>query len=75
MRVFESAYVLGGIDDALRTGGAVPIQPWPDDQDVPRSFDSVWDGRDFFFGGYLRFSDRDLDTLLLLYGATLLAGL
>jgi phospholipid/cholesterol/gamma-HCH transport system substrate-binding protein len=75
MRVFQSAYVMGGVDDALRTGSDVPVQPWPDEQDVPQSLDHVHEGRDYFVGGYLRFSDRDLDTLLLLYGAAIFATL
>jgi hypothetical protein len=75
MRVFQSAYVMAGVDDALLAGKDLPIQPWPAGQDVPQSLDSVHYGRDYFVGGYLRFSDRDLDTLLLLYGAVIFATL
>jgi ABC-type transporter Mla subunit MlaD len=75
MRLYQSVYVMGGVDDVLRNGQDVPIQPWPADQPVPQALSRVHDGRDYFVGGYLRFSDRDLDLLLLLYGAAIFSTL
>jgi phospholipid/cholesterol/gamma-HCH transport system substrate-binding protein len=75
LKVLQSAYVMAGVDDVLRDGIVLPVAPWPADQDVPQALDHVHDGRDYFVGGYLRFSDRDFDTLLLLYGAVIFSTL
>jgi phospholipid/cholesterol/gamma-HCH transport system substrate-binding protein len=75
LKVFESVYIIGGIDDALLEGGEVPVAPWPDGNDVPIQFEKVPFGRDFFLGVNLRFDERDVNSLLLLYGAVLAAVL
>ena len=46
---FSHMYIVGGIDDAIN--------------DRPK--DGTGGGRDFFFGGQLRFSDDDLKNLLI----------
>lgn len=75
LEVFHGVYVLAGIDDALRPGGTVPIEPWPTSQDVPTQFRELRYGRDAFLGFELRFRDEDLNTLLALYGAALISAL
>jgi len=39
--------------------------------DVPIQFDSFRYGRDYFFGGMLRFNDEDLSALLSVGGSAL----
>jgi phospholipid/cholesterol/gamma-HCH transport system substrate-binding protein len=75
LKVFESVYIMGGVDDALLDGGEVPVAPWPDGNDVPVQFEEVPFGRDYFLGLNLRFDERDVNSLLLLYGAVLAAVL
>jgi phospholipid/cholesterol/gamma-HCH transport system substrate-binding protein len=75
LKLFESVYILGGVDDALLDGGEVPVAPWPDGNDVPIQFEKVPYGRDYFLGVNLRFDERDVNSLLLLYGAVLAAVL
>jgi hypothetical protein len=72
LQVFQSVYVLGGIDDALAPGGELPIRA--SSSDVPRQLESLRYGRDYQIGFDLRFTDRDVPALLRLYGA-FLAGL
>jgi len=73
LELFHKLYVLGGVDDVLREGGDVPIQPWPAGQDVPTQFREVRFGRDLFAGLVLRFDERDINSILLVYGAVLSA--
>ncbi|MBK7534083.1 MAG: MCE family protein [Myxococcales bacterium] len=69
LRLFHHLYILGGVDEILntpayldiRTGGAA----------VPEQFSELRYGRDYFFGGMLRFSDEDLSALLTVGGSAL----
>jgi len=73
LAVFRQVYVIGGIDDALVAGGLQPVQPWPAGADVPTQFEEVHYGRDFFAGLELRFTDTDINRLLLVYGGVIAA--
>ncbi|HEX4417169.1 MAG TPA: MlaD family protein [Kofleriaceae bacterium] len=70
--VFRSIYILAGVDDALNTPGYLPVITA--NPGVPKVFDSVRYGRDYFLGATLSFTDADLSVLLRVYGA-LLVGL
>jgi phospholipid/cholesterol/gamma-HCH transport system substrate-binding protein len=75
LQLFKYIYFTGGVDDLLNPGGYLPIAQWPAAQDVPRFFNEVRYGRDYFFGGMINISDADLASMLRIYGALLLAGL
>lgn len=70
--VFRSVYIIAGVDDALNSPGYLSITPG--NADVPKVFDAVRYGRDYFVGTTLQFTDADLAVLLRVYGA-LLVGL
>jgi phospholipid/cholesterol/gamma-HCH transport system substrate-binding protein len=72
LAVFRSIYVLAGVDDALNKPGYLRILP--DNQEVPKQFDRMRFGRDYFAGAMLYFTDEDISVLLRVYGA-LLVGL
>ncbi len=65
--VFRSIYILGGIDDALSAPGTLQIVKG--NSPVPKQFDTLRYGRDYFFGATLHFDDADLATLIRVYGA------
>jgi phospholipid/cholesterol/gamma-HCH transport system substrate-binding protein len=67
--VFRHVYVLGGVDDVLNTPRNLPIVEG--DSQVPIQFNSYRYGRDYFFGGMLRFNDEDLSALLAVGGSAL----
>jgi phospholipid/cholesterol/gamma-HCH transport system substrate-binding protein len=72
LAVFRSIYLIAGIDDVLNEPGYLPIDQG--NTDVPKQFEEVRYGRDWFLGAELHFDDADLSTLLRVYGA-LLVGL
>jgi phospholipid/cholesterol/gamma-HCH transport system substrate-binding protein len=72
LAVFRSLYVLGGVDDALNQPGYLSIVSG--NSDVPKQFDKVRYGRDYFLGATLVVNDADIAVLLRVYGA-LLVGL
>lgn len=69
LRLFHHLYILAGVDDLLNqpeylnisAGGAA----------VPEQLAEYRYGRDYFFGGMLRFSDEDLSALLTVGGSAL----
>jgi phospholipid/cholesterol/gamma-HCH transport system substrate-binding protein len=65
--VFRHVYVLGGIDELLNTPTNLPIIKGT--SQVPIQFDTFRYGRDYFFGGMLRFNDEDLSALLAVGGS------
>jgi hypothetical protein len=67
--VFRHIYVLGGVDELLNTPATLPIVKG--DSGVPIQFDTLTYGRDYFFGGMLRFNDEDLSALLTVGGSAL----
>ncbi len=69
VEVFRSLYILGGIDDALNAPGRLAINTGT--AVVPNQFDTLRYGRDYFFGGMLRFNDEDLAALLTIGGSAL----
>ncbi|HET9620656.1 MAG TPA: MlaD family protein [Kofleriaceae bacterium] len=71
--VFRTLYILAGVDDALNTPGYLPVIT-ASNPAVPKVFDAVRYGRDYFLGATLSFTDADLAILIRVYG-TLLAGL
>jgi phospholipid/cholesterol/gamma-HCH transport system substrate-binding protein len=66
--VFRTLYVLAGVDDALNSPGYLPVIT-ASTPAVPKVFDSVRYGRDYFIGATLSFTDADLAVLIRLYGA------
>lgn len=70
LAVFRSLYVLAGVDDALNAPGYLAIRTG--NTSVPKSFDQLRHGRDYFFGATLAMSDVDITTLLRIYGALLI---
>jgi phospholipid/cholesterol/gamma-HCH transport system substrate-binding protein len=72
LAVFRSVYVLAGIDDALNSPGYLSVISG--NTNVPKTFDQVRYGRDYFVGTTLVFNDADIAVLLRVYGA-LLVGL
>ena len=72
LAVFRSVYILAGIDDALNSPGYLSVVSG--NTSVPRTFDQVRYGRDYFVGTTLVFNDADIAVLLRVYGA-LLVGL
>jgi phospholipid/cholesterol/gamma-HCH transport system substrate-binding protein len=71
--IFRTLYVLAGVDDALNKPGYLPVIT-ASTPAVPKVFDSVRYGRDYFLGATLSFTDADLSVLIRVYGA-LLVGL
>ncbi|HEX4421449.1 MAG TPA: MlaD family protein [Kofleriaceae bacterium] len=67
--LFRHLYVLGGVDELLNKPAELPIVTG--NSDVPTQFDSLRYGRDYFFGGMLRFNDEDLAALLTVGGSAL----
>ena len=65
--VFRHVYVLGGVDELLNTPTNLSIVKGA--SDVPVQFDTFRYGRDYFFGGMLRFNDEDLSALLAVGGS------
>ena len=66
--------MVAGVDDVITTPGALPIGPWPVDQDVPIQFLELRYGRDYYAGAMLSLTDADLAAILRVYGA-LIVGL
>jgi phospholipid/cholesterol/gamma-HCH transport system substrate-binding protein len=73
LHVFETLYINAGIDEVLTTPGTFPVNTGG--QDVPTLFETYSYGREPFLGATLQFRDDDLDELLLLYGAIIVAAL
>ncbi|MBK7535636.1 MAG: MCE family protein [Myxococcales bacterium] len=69
LAVFRSLYVLAGVDQALTAPGELPVAAGG--PPVPRVFERVHYGRDYFFGASLALSEDDLALLLRVYGAML----
>jgi phospholipid/cholesterol/gamma-HCH transport system substrate-binding protein len=67
--VFRHLYVLGGVDELLNSPNTLQI--FKGTSDVPIQFDSFRFGRDYFFGGMLRFNDEDLSALLTVGGSAI----
>jgi phospholipid/cholesterol/gamma-HCH transport system substrate-binding protein len=67
--VFRHLYVLGGVDELLNTPNTLQIITGA--SDVPIQFDTFTYGRDWFFGGMLRFNDEDLAALLTVGGSAI----
>lgn len=70
--VFRSIYILAGVDDVLNAPGELPIRTG--NTPVPKVFETVKFGRDYFLGASLHFTDAELATILRFYGA-LIGGL
>jgi phospholipid/cholesterol/gamma-HCH transport system substrate-binding protein len=67
--LFHHIYVLGGIDDLINHPNKLPIIEGA--SGVPVQFNTFQYGRDYFFGGMLRFNDEDLSALLSVGGSAL----
>jgi phospholipid/cholesterol/gamma-HCH transport system substrate-binding protein len=67
--LFHHIYVLGGIDELINHPNQLPIIQGA--SGVPVQFNEFHYGRDFFFGGMLRFNDEDLSALLSVGGSAL----
>ncbi|HEY0992047.1 MAG TPA: MlaD family protein [Kofleriaceae bacterium] len=67
--VFRHLYVLGGVDELLNKPNTLQIITGA--SDVPIQFDTFTYGRDWFFGGMLRFNDEDLAALLTVGGSAI----
>ena len=67
--VFRHLYVLGGVDELLNKPDTLSIVKGS--SDVPIQFDTFTYGRDWFFGGTLRFNDEDLAALLTVGGSAI----
>ena len=67
--VFRHVYILGGVDELLNTPTQLSIVKGT--SQVPIQFDTFTYGRDYFFGGMLRFNDEDLSALLTVGGSAL----
>ncbi len=68
-RVFGQLFILAGLDDVLNPGKEYTIAPIG--SDVPKTLDTIYLGRDYYFGATLRFTDRDLAALLRIGGRAL----
>jgi phospholipid/cholesterol/gamma-HCH transport system substrate-binding protein len=71
LAVFRSIYIMAGVDDALNDPGELPVITG--NTTVPKTFETLKYGRDYFVGASLHFTDADLSTILRFYGA-LIAG-
>ncbi|MEZ4358839.1 MAG: MlaD family protein [Kofleriaceae bacterium] len=69
LRMFHHLYILAGVDEVLNEPGFLSIRAG--NNMVPTQFDELRYGRDYFFGGMLRFSDEDLSALLTVGGSAL----
>jgi phospholipid/cholesterol/gamma-HCH transport system substrate-binding protein len=67
--LFRHIYVLGGVDELLNAPNNLQIVKGT--SSVPVQFDTFRYGRDYFFGGMLRFNDEDLSALLAVGGSAL----
>jgi virulence factor Mce-like protein len=67
VKVYESVFVVAGVDDALYPHGEIEVIAGAGP--VPRQLRELHYGRDYFAGAMLSFVDDDLDKLLILYGA------
>jgi phospholipid/cholesterol/gamma-HCH transport system substrate-binding protein len=67
--VFRHLYILGGVDELLNAPQTLPIVEGS--SGVPIQFDTFRYGRDYFFGGMLRFNDEDLTALLAVGGSAI----
>jgi hypothetical protein len=65
--LFRHLYVLGGVDELLNKPDTLQI--FKGTSEVPIQFDTFRFGRDYFFGGMLRFNDEDLAALLTVGGS------
>ena len=72
VELFAHLYILGGVDELLNTPDELQIVSGNDD--VPIQFETFQFGRDYFFGGMLRFNDEDLAALLTIGGSALAGG-
>jgi phospholipid/cholesterol/gamma-HCH transport system substrate-binding protein len=70
--VFRHVYILGGVDELLNKSTQLSIVKGT--SQVPIQFDTFTYGRDYFFGGMLRFNDEDLSALLTVGGSALSAA-
>jgi hypothetical protein len=69
LEMFRHLYVLGGVDELLNKPANLRI--FKGASDVPIQFDTFRYGRDYFFGGMLRFNDEDLAALLTVGGSAI----
>ena len=67
--LFRHLYVLGGVDELINE--PTEFIPVKGTSDVPIQFDKFTFGRDYFFGGMLRFNDEDLAALLTVGGSAI----
>ena len=67
--VFRHIYILGGVDELLNAPATLDIIQG--NSGVPIQFDTFRYGRDYFFGGMLKFNDEDLAALLTVGGGAL----
>jgi phospholipid/cholesterol/gamma-HCH transport system substrate-binding protein len=67
--LFRHLYVLGGVDELINPPSE--FTPVKGSSDVPIQFDKFTFGRDYFFGGMLRFNDEDLAALLTVGGSAI----
>ena len=67
--LFRHLYVLGGVDELLNSPNTLQIVKGT--SEVPIQFDTFTFGRDYFFGGMLRFNDEDLAALLTVGGSAI----
>ncbi|MBX3160028.1 MAG: MCE family protein [Deltaproteobacteria bacterium] len=65
--IFRHVYIIGGVDELINQPGYLPIAKG--NSDVPIQFDYFRYGRDYFFGGMLRFNDEDIAALLTVAGS------
>jgi hypothetical protein len=68
-RIFGQLYILAGMDDLLNPGVNYNIAANGAEQ--PQALEEIYVGRDYYLGGSLRFSDRDLASLLRIGGDAL----
>jgi len=73
LKVFESIYVMAGVDDALNSPGYLNVITG--NAGAPKVLDKLRYGRDYFAGASLQFTDEDVAVLLRVYGAALVAAL
>ncbi len=66
--LFGNLYILAGLDDALNKSYQYNLTPAPE---TPNIFEEISLGRDYFFGASLRFSDKDLASLMRIGGGAL----
>jgi phospholipid/cholesterol/gamma-HCH transport system substrate-binding protein len=69
VELFRGIYILGGVDELINSPDSLRIDTG--NTDVPKQFDELHFGRDYFVGGLIRFNDRDLAALLAIGGSAL----